>query len=106
MEILDSENIPDAPKKLQFKGSGSDYFAILILNWLLTSITLGLYYPWARARTLSYIYGNTELEGSRFVFHGTGKQMFVGFIKAIILIVCMYSLVFFGGILNSVFNNS
>ncbi len=93
MEILNSENTSDSsqiqsgsPKKLSFKGSGSDYFAVLILNWILTVITFGIYYPWARARTLSFIYGNTEMDGSRFVFHGTGKQMFIGFIKAVIVL--------------------
>lgn len=109
MEILDSENsLSSSPiqapsfKKLSFAGSGSDYFAVLIINWILTVITVGLYYPWARARTLSFIYGNTELEESRFVFHGTGKQMFVGFIKAIIVFFLLYGVYFWGKFTNQV----
>ncbi len=87
MEILNQES---NPKKLDFKGSGSDFFGVLIINWILTMITFGLYYPWARARTFNFLYGSTEMEGSRFVFHGTGKQMFLGFIKAILLFVVIY----------------
>jgi len=69
---------------LQFFGSGSEYFKIMIVNWLLTLLTLGLYYPWARAKKLQYIYKNTALNNDRFHFAGTGNEMFKGFIKVII----------------------
>lgn len=84
--------------ELKFLGKGSEYFSILIINWLLTVITLGLYYPWARARKLQYMYGATALNDDRFAFHGTGKEMFRGFIKVIlfyiVLIVILYGAVF------------
>jgi len=109
MEILNSQNSEDVSpiqsgtfKKLRFTGSGSDYFAVLIINWILTVITFGIYYPWARARTLSFIFGNTELDGSRFVFHGTGKQMFVGFIKAVVVFILIYGVYFWGKLSNSI----
>ena len=35
---------------LRFTGSGSEYFKIWIVNVLLTIITLGMYYPWAKVR--------------------------------------------------------
>lgn len=81
--------------ELKFFGKGSEYFSILIVNWLLTVITLGFYYPWARARKIQYMYGATALNDDRFAFHGTGKEMFRGFIKVILfyilLIVLLYS---------------
>ena len=64
---------------LEFHGKGSEFFSIMIVNWLLTLVTLGLYYPWARAKKLRYIYGQTELNNERFHFAGTGKEMFKGF---------------------------
>ena len=72
--------------RVKFHGDGGKYFGILIVNFLLTIVTVGLYYPWARAKNLQYLYGETEFAGSRFTFHGTGKEMFKGFIKAILLI--------------------
>ena len=75
---------------LNFHGKGGEYFSIVIVNWLLTVITIGLYYPWAKARQLQYLYGATELEGDRFTFHGTGKEMFKGFIKAILIFAIIY----------------
>ena len=84
--------------ELNFFGKGSEYFSILIINWLLTVVTLGFYYPWARARKLQYMYGATALNDDRFAFHGTGKEMFRGFIKVIlfyiVLIVILYGAVF------------
>ncbi|GHS84791.1 hypothetical protein FACS1894201_03660 [Bacteroidia bacterium] len=74
---------------LEFFGKGSEYFAIMIVNWLLTLITLGLYYPWARAKRLSYVYGQTALNNERFHFAGTGKEMFRGFIKIILFFIAI-----------------
>ncbi len=82
--------------RAKFYGEGSKYFAILIVNLILTTITFGLYYPWARAKNLQYLYGETEFAGSRFSFHGTGKEMFKGFIKAI-LVFGLVTAVFFAG---------
>lgn len=83
-------------KRLAFKGQGGDLFVILLVNMLLTAITLGLYYPWARARRLGWYYENTELDGHPFHFHGTGREMFKGFIKAIGLLLLIYGAYFAG----------
>jgi uncharacterized membrane protein YjgN (DUF898 family) len=76
---------------LKFHGQGGKYFGIVIINWLLTAITLGLYYPWAKARKLQYLYGVTDLNDSRFSFHGTGAEMFKGFIKAILIFAIVFA---------------
>lgn len=76
--------------KFSFSGSGQTFFGIQMTNILLTIVTLGFYYPWARAATLRYIYQETEFFGSRFAFHGTGKEIFKGFIKAIGIVLALY----------------
>ncbi len=78
--------------KFEFFGKGSEYFGIMIVNWLLTVFTLGLYYPWARAKSLRYIWGQTALNDKRFHFAGTGKEMFIGFIKVILFFVGIFVL--------------
>ncbi|MBD1397909.1 DUF898 domain-containing protein [Pontibacter sp. JH31] len=85
-------------KSFTFTGRGSDYFAIEIVNFLLTVVTLGLYYPWAKAKSLQYLYRKTELAGTPFVFHGTGKEMFVGFIKGLGVFISLYSMLFFAAL--------
>jgi len=78
--------VKDAPlvKKrylLEFEGQGNDYFFIAFRGYVLTVLTLGLYYPWARVQRTRYILNNLWLDGSPFVFEATGEEVFKGFIK-------------------------
>ncbi len=72
-------------KALQFNGNGTEYFKIWIVNILLTIVTLGIYYPWAKVRSRRYFYGNTELDNANFEYHATGKQLFVSYIIAMVI---------------------
>ncbi len=80
------------PYKLDFHGKGSDFFSIIIVNWLLTVITLGFYYPWAKAKQLRYLYSATSFHNDRFQFSGTGKEMFIGYIKTILIMIILATL--------------
>jgi uncharacterized membrane protein YjgN (DUF898 family) len=79
---------------LSFEGSASKFFEVIVINWLLTIVTLGFYYPWARARKFQFLYSATEFNESPFTFHGTGKEMFMGFLKAIGFFILLYALSF------------
>ncbi len=83
-------------KLLKFNGDHSTLVGLRIINNILKVITLGIYYPWARVNMLKYMYGETEFSGSRFVFHGTGREMFIGFIKAVALFGAFYAILFYG----------
>lgn len=84
---------------LSFDGKGSTFFGIVIVNWLLTALTLGIYYPWAKAKQLKYMYGSTIFNNDQFVFHGTGKEMFIGMLKTI-LITFVFLSVYLAFVLN------
>jgi uncharacterized membrane protein YjgN (DUF898 family) len=71
---------PEEVHAIEFSASGSEYFRIWIVNLLLTLVTLGLYYPWAKVRKLRYFYGNTRLAGHAFDFHGDPKRMLRGYL--------------------------
>jgi uncharacterized membrane protein YjgN (DUF898 family) len=78
---------------LEFTGSGSEYFRIWIVNLLLTLVTLGLYYPWAKVRKLRYFYGNTRLAGHAFDFHGEPMRM----LRGNLLVGALFALYAFAG---------
>jgi uncharacterized membrane protein YjgN (DUF898 family) len=74
-------------KTFKFTGSGFEYFKIWIVNILLTIITLGIYYPWAKVRNNRYLYANSILEEKNFEYHATGKQLFFGYLIAVGLFI-------------------
>ena len=55
----------------EFRGSGSEYFRIWIVNLLLTIVTLGIYSAWAKVRRVRYFYGSTRLDGHAFDYHAS-----------------------------------
>ncbi len=79
-------------KQVTFKGTGSEYFNIWIVNVLLCIVTLGIYYPWAKVRTRRYFYANTVYEGRNFEYHATGKQLFLGYAIGVGLLILMSAL--------------
>ncbi len=76
---------------VRFTGSGSEYFRIWIVNLLLTLVTLGLYYPWAKVRRLRYFYGSTLVDGAPLAFHGDPRKMFRGWLLVGVLFA-LYSM--------------
>lgn len=93
-----ADNLVEQPTErkniLQFLGKGSQLFAIDLVNAVLTIITLSIYYPWAKAKKLKYMYQHTSLADSRFDFLGTGKEIFRGYIKALLIIGSMYGVIY------------
>jgi uncharacterized membrane protein YjgN (DUF898 family) len=80
--------MPGAPGKTHaflFHGSGGSLFGIHLVNAVLTILTLGVYRFWATVRVRRYILSQTELEGDRFAYHGTGKELWRGFTRGFLL---------------------
>ncbi|ATU91944.1 YjgN family protein [Phyllobacterium zundukense] len=73
--------------RFTFSGTAKEYFGIWIVNVLLTIITLGIYYAWAKVRRNRYMYGNTALADGRFDYHARPKQILIGQIIVIGFII-------------------
>lgn len=85
------QNEYNIPNNIEFMGEGTELLGITLLNMVLTSLTLGLYYPWARVARLRFFYQNAFLNGTPFVFSGNGKELFKGFIKVFVLFIALYA---------------
>ncbi|MGF1686310.1 DUF898 domain-containing protein [Photobacterium japonica] len=72
--------------QIRFYGRGGEFFGIWIVNILLSVVTLGIYSAWAKVRTKKYFYGNTDLAGDRFDYHGDPVQILKGRIVAIVCV--------------------
>ena len=82
-----SEGHPGCSHLLSFHGSGGNLFGIYLVNILLTLVTLGFYSFWGKVRVRSYMLSQTEFNGDRFRYHGTGKELFFGFLKALVIFI-------------------
>lgn len=68
--------------RITLHGDGGELFGIYIVNVLLTIVTFGIYSFWAQVKVTKYFYNETEFLGQRFDYHATGKERFIGFLKA------------------------
>ena len=93
MDIITERSI--TKPTIKYFGKGAEFAIIYFKNIILTLITLGLYYPWAKVEILKYHYQSTELEQARFSFHATGKEVFRGFIKVYVIFILLYAFLFY-----------
>jgi uncharacterized membrane protein YjgN (DUF898 family) len=60
----------------KFNGNGGELFSIVIVNFLLSVITCGIYLPWAIVKITRYMASKTTLDGVEFSFEGSGGELF------------------------------
>ncbi|HZU82225.1 MAG TPA: DUF898 family protein [Polyangiaceae bacterium] len=66
-----------------YRGTGAGLFVLAAKNLLLTLVTLGVYMPWARTERRKYLWQNIEVGGHRLRYHGTGRELLVGYLKVL-----------------------
>lgn len=79
-----------------FTGSWRDYMPIALSNLALSIVTLGIYRSWAKARERRYLWSNTLFIGDRLEWTGTGKEMFIGFLVAMAMVLPIFLFFQFG----------
>jgi len=90
--MSDNNQHNDSLHQVRFHGKGGEYFAIWLVNALLTIVTLGIYSAWATVRRRRYFLGNTEINGDRFDYHARPIQILKGRLLVIAGIIVFYIL--------------
>jgi uncharacterized membrane protein YjgN (DUF898 family) len=90
--LIKQENAepPVFEARLQFTGTGSEYFGIWAFNTLLTLLSLGIYSAWAKQRKARWFAQHTVLLGDRFDYHGVPLRILGGRLLALTLLA-LYS---------------
>lgn len=78
---------PTESRAIRFTGSWREYLPIAASNVLLIIVTLGIYRFWATARQRRYLWSRTELIDDQLEWTGTGKEMFVGFLIVMAILI-------------------
>ena len=73
-----------------FHGTGGFLMKIHIVNLLLTLVTFGVYSFWAKVKIRKYLYNETEIGGDRFDYHGTGKELMIGWLKVAVIFIVVF----------------
>jgi uncharacterized membrane protein YjgN (DUF898 family) len=82
-------------QQAQFFGRAGTLFGMELVNWLLALLTMSIYYFWGKTKVRRYIYSMTEFEGDRFAYHGTGKELFLGALKLLLLVLPLAAALFY-----------
>ncbi len=84
-------SVPAQPvRQPSFHGNGGTLFGIQLVNLLLTVVTLGIYYFWGKTKVRGYVHSQTEFDGDRFAYHGTGKELLIGWLKTMGIFVVLF----------------
>ena len=73
--------------RISYRGGAGPIFRIALVNSLLSLLTLGLYRFWARTRLRRYFWSHVELDGDPIEYTGTGRQLFIGFLLVLAILV-------------------
>ena len=65
---------------MEFNGKGGEFFVLYLTNLLKTVFTLGIYHFWAKTKVRNYLWGKTSFAKDTFSYHGTGSELFKGFL--------------------------
>ncbi len=71
------------PTPFYFEKRNGPLFKLFFKNLLLTVVTFGVYFFWARVAMTKYIYNHLSFGKRAFDYHATGKEQFIGFLKGI-----------------------
>ncbi len=96
MDKYSRSDADDRDRAIQFTGNWREYLPIAASNALLTIVTLGIYRFWATARQRRYLWSRTTVIDDSLEWTGTGKEMFVGFLMVVAILLPFFLFLQFG----------
>ena len=82
----------------QFLGTSRDFRRLAIRGALLEFVTFGFYRFWLATQLRRHLWSNTLIDGEPLEYMGTAKELFIGFLFALAILVPIYFLYFLAGI--------
>lgn len=80
-----------SPGTFGFTGNGAALLLLYIKLVVFSIFTLGIYSFWGRTEIRRYLWSNIRFAGQNFDYHGTGKELFFGWLKLIALFIVFFS---------------
>lgn len=84
--------LPTGP--IQFLGFDRDFWRIVIRGSALLAITLGIYRFWLTTDMRRFLWSHTEVLGEPLEYTGTARELLIGFLIAVAILIPFYALIF------------
>lgn len=75
---------------MSFSGRGGEFLRLLIAGSLFHIPTFGFYRFWLVTRLRRHLWANTQIDGEAFEYTGTAKELLLGFLIALAVLVPLY----------------
>ena len=72
---------------IEYRGQAAPLAKLLFVNILLNMLTLGFYRFWGKTRLRDFIWRHLRFQDEDFEYSGTGKELFIGFLIALLVLV-------------------
>ena len=91
-----TEQAPPSFQTLQFRctAEGVPLLVLYLKTILLSILTLGIYSFWGRTEIRRYLHNEVLAGDDRFEWHGTAVELLVGWLKAIAILIVIYTVFF------------
>jgi uncharacterized membrane protein YjgN (DUF898 family) len=83
-----------APAAARFRGEPGAFWRLVARGAALLMFTLGIYRFWLTTDIRRFLWSNTELAGESFEYTGTARELLLGFLIAIAILVPLYAAFF------------
>jgi uncharacterized membrane protein YjgN (DUF898 family) len=87
-----SESPASSAQIVRFHGNTEAYLWMLIRGNLLLMVTLGIYRFWLTTDIRRFLWANTEADGQSLEYTGTARELLIGFLIALAILVPIYVL--------------
>ncbi len=88
METPAPSQLPELhqPTYLEFEGEGWSFARLTLKNTVLSILSFGFYFPWARTHRRKYLWAHTAFLDQRFEYLGTPREILLGYLKMLGLV--------------------
>ncbi len=89
---------PAGPSPIAFSGARPVFRRLVMRGALLELVTLGFYRFWLATDMRRHLWSNTSVDGDALEYTGTAKELLIGFLFALAILVPVYLVYFFIGL--------
>lgn len=79
---------------IDYEGKLKQVYGIWTVNLFMKIITIGIYSFWGKARMRRYLAHSFYFADDRFHYTGTGRELFMGFLRALPMVLVLYLPIF------------